>query len=329
MPGAGAMAFQIPASETVASSNGGMRLFTMPVAYRHGAEVKLVEPAAKTSVPVPHPSPKPLAPPVPPAPLALSRKGSSKKMIFVVFLFLFLVAGGIAAFFLIPKWLAPEPAPIVQPKPPVVPPIVEPPKPPEVKPPVSAVKTPGIDSDSDGLTDVEENNIYKTDPRLPDTDKDGFLDGNEVFHRYNPNGTAPATLLQTGLVKSVDLVPFGKGGIRLLYPAIWTKVDGKSEKEPLLKFVVPSAESVSVNTGGVQDDIVSLRKWHDEQFPQEKIFETKTKNGYPMLMSEDQLKAWVVIGNSSYSLVYDGDGKSTIDYLQTFQMMINSIEIIP
>lgn len=36
------------------------------------------------------------------------------------------------------------------------------------------------DSDGDGLTDEEEENIYKTDPFNPDTDGDGLKDGEEV-----------------------------------------------------------------------------------------------------------------------------------------------------
>lgn len=37
-----------------------------------------------------------------------------------------------------------------------------------------------IDSDGDGLTDLEEARIYKTDPQLADTDTDGLADGLEV-----------------------------------------------------------------------------------------------------------------------------------------------------
>lgn len=37
-----------------------------------------------------------------------------------------------------------------------------------------------IDSDGDGLTDIEESRIYKTDPQLADTDTDGLPDGLEV-----------------------------------------------------------------------------------------------------------------------------------------------------
>lgn len=44
------------------------------------------------------------------------------------------------------------------------------------------------DSDHDGLSDWEETHIYGTDPHDPDTDGDGFDDGEEVFLGRNPNG---------------------------------------------------------------------------------------------------------------------------------------------
>lgn len=44
------------------------------------------------------------------------------------------------------------------------------------------------DTDSDGLTDYEEVNIYQTNPLNPDTDSDGHNDGTEVRQGYNPKG---------------------------------------------------------------------------------------------------------------------------------------------
>jgi hypothetical protein len=44
-----------------------------------------------------------------------------------------------------------------------------------------------LDTDGDGLTDVEEINYYRTNPTLPDTDGDALSDGEEVRHySYNP-----------------------------------------------------------------------------------------------------------------------------------------------
>jgi len=42
------------------------------------------------------------------------------------------------------------------------------------------------DSDGDGLNDYEEVYIYHTNSINPDTDDDGFLDGDEVAHSFDP-----------------------------------------------------------------------------------------------------------------------------------------------
>ena len=50
------------------------------------------------------------------------------------------------------------------------------------------------DSDNDGLKDWEEE-LYKTDPHNPDTDGDGYLDGEEVNSGHNPLVKAPGDKL--------------------------------------------------------------------------------------------------------------------------------------
>ena len=47
------------------------------------------------------------------------------------------------------------------------------------------------DSDNDGLKDWQEMQIYKTDPCKPDSDGDGYLDGEEVASGYDPTKKAP------------------------------------------------------------------------------------------------------------------------------------------
>lgn len=45
---------------------------------------------------------------------------------------------------------------------------------------------PGTDPDRDGLETDEELEIYHTDPRIADTDRDALGDGREVSVRTNP-----------------------------------------------------------------------------------------------------------------------------------------------
>ncbi|MFZ5364856.1 MAG: hypothetical protein ACOZBH_01495 [Patescibacteria group bacterium] len=52
-----------------------------------------------------------------------------------------------------------------------------------------------IDTDNDGLTDYEEVKIYKTDPLDPDSDDDGYKDGEEVAGGYDPNNATKGARL--------------------------------------------------------------------------------------------------------------------------------------
>ncbi|HAS00098.1 MAG: Ferric reductase domain protein transmembrane component domain protein [Candidatus Moranbacteria bacterium GW2011_GWC2_37_73] len=45
---------------------------------------------------------------------------------------------------------------------------------------------PIVDLDLDGLTDQAEDQIYKTDPKNPDSDNDGYYDGTEILAKSDP-----------------------------------------------------------------------------------------------------------------------------------------------
>lgn len=51
----------------------------------------------------------------------------------------------------------------------------------------TAVANPTKDTDNDGLTDLEEINVYKTNPYNADSDSDGIPDGAEVQKGTDPN----------------------------------------------------------------------------------------------------------------------------------------------
>ena len=69
------------------------------------------------------------------------------------------------------------------------------------------------DDDNDGLSDVDEIDIYGTNPLVVDTDNDGFNDGIEVFAGTNPldDQSIPMNLANgdinnDGLVNVIDLL---------------------------------------------------------------------------------------------------------------------------
>ena len=73
------------------------------------------------------------------------------------------------------------------------------------------------DTDADSLTDIEEE-IFDTDSGAWDTDGDGFYDGEEMVNLYNPRGTAPVKLIDSGLVQEY-VNP--KRQYRVYYPIAW------------------------------------------------------------------------------------------------------------
>lgn len=331
MPAQPAPQITQPQTNAPAPAGPEARVFTMPERYRHGAQVTLHQPEKKEAPkpPIEVKTPGVPAPPsAPPRPASTKARRSSTKKIILIGVAALLVLG-VGGFFLVRSAPPTVPVPSSAPARPVLTPPTVATKPP-VEPPVETPDTtsevfpveivPGVDTDSDGLTDTEEEQVYKTDPRRPDTDSDGFLDGNEVFHRYNPGGTAPGTLLESGLVVEVsgvaDGLPFS-----YLHPATWkrTGIDTGWELDS------GTGEGIRMTTMAKRRS-QTLAEWLSAVDADARPTLGQTKNGLP-LAQVDQLTAYIDLGDMVFILVYDTGVKARVDYLQTFQMMINSVVI--
>lgn len=325
-----------PAAEAadVKPSGPEARVFTMPGRYRHGAEGKMHEPEKKkkkqAQVEVKAPAAPSAPTPAPPKPRAPAKKRSSTKMIIIGGLIgmIILALGGWFAVTLVSE---PEPAVVVkapvQTKPVVVVP-VEPEEPDETdvtepnSDPFATKVTPGVDSDSDGLSDTEEKLVYETNHRLPDSDADGFLDGNEVFHRYNPNGTAPGTLLGAGLVVEYQ----GQAGFEL-YQFSYPTVFDMEVVDDVIVLDAQTGEGFRVEA--ISKSIaIDLETWVTQQIGLDDYVEDTTKTGLPLIQSDNLLVAYIDLGTGVLVFTYDTGTKARVDYLQTMKMMINSVELI-
>jgi hypothetical protein len=259
----------------------------------------------------------------PSKPKAVTPPKKKKMWIAVVFgvLLLFLTLG-LVAYSL--GWFAArvEPEPVVEPTPEPEPePTPEPTPEPE---PTPTKVTNGVDTDSDGLTNVEEL-MYGTDFRNPDSDGDTYLDGNEVFHRYNPVALAPSTLLDTGAVRvlnSADL-PFS-----ISYPVSWNPITQPAIQKVTFRSDATSA-SVVISWQAKPED-QSLADWYEKQIAAvslERLQDTTTKEGYELLIAPDERIMYLAADGSVYTLVYDLGTGITVEFLQTFKMMANSFRL--
>lgn len=267
-------------------------------------------------------------------------KKVSKKLLFIVItsVLFILVVGGAAWYFTrgsrpstptpAPPAAAPEPTPPPVPEP-TPPPTEDPPATPPTEEPAPAPQIqPSEDSDSDGLSLAEET-LYGSQPTIPDTDNDGFLDGHELFHLYNPAGNAPERLADAGFVKSFsNAAPYA---YEVLLPISW---QASPSAEGPVAILINDANSARIFDIGVVANTqgLSLEEWHRSQSPgapssNEFSVWSTNKSGLQGLLSSDSTAGYFAKGNFIYAIRFAGIEDNIRTYKRTFEMMLNSFKL--
>ena len=231
---------------------------------------------------------------------------------------------------------APKPTPLVQPAPTPPAPVEVATSTEEVAPPV-ATSTPiqppfsiifpfknytkTIDTDNDGLTDEEEK-IYGTDPALPDTDSDGFLDTLEIQNLYNPIGFKPVRLFDSGKVKIYQNLVFTYS---IFYPGDWAA----QSLDPNNKDVMFTAASGEFAEVLVEDNPLKMTAeagyWGQSPVVDASQLEHfTTKDKLEGVKSPDGLVAYISFEDKIFAINYNIGLKTEVNFLGTFEMMINS-----
>ncbi len=304
-----------PEGKSAASIVPSMVIHTMPKEF-YDREITV-----KQDLP---PQPVPVVAPLPPTskPVSLPQpKRSNNRLMVGLVLVICLVAGSLLLVYQLGLFTSAEPV-VVAPTPTPTPePVVS-----TIKPePVPVRPVSGADTDSDGLSNVEEL-LYGTDFRNPDSDGDTYLDGNEIFHRFDPRGLAPSTLLDTGAVRvleSLDL-PF-----TVFYPTTWNPISTPASQRVSFR----SATGASVNVLWQDNDSqLSLESWYETQVNEVELSRlqlTTTKEGYQALIGPDERIMYLAAGPKMYTLIYDLGESKSIEFLQTFKMIVNSFKLVP
>lgn len=296
----------------------------------------IIEPAVQKPVE----KPKVVAPPPPPVAVKQPVKQPTKKrrpwwltiLLFVLMIGFFVGAILIYQEYVIPRIGQEDTPQDTQPEP-------EPEEEPEPEPePEVFILLPGLDTDSDGLTDREES-IYSTDLRNPDTDADSFLDGNEVFHRFDPLGPAPSTLLDTGTVDEFTFTEEEGISASLTYPRVWTAIETNPESgwvltlQPLTSSRMTIRE-LTASEGQSTDEFIVERLGLIENLPTDFIVPVSrfvqgvSKNGYTIYTHPNSRLVYLETETNIYEFYYDVRTERAIEYLQTFQMIINSFKTL-
>ncbi|MFC1612645.1 hypothetical protein ACFL29_02225 [Patescibacteria group bacterium] len=181
----------------------------------------------------------------------------------------------------------------------------------------------GTDLDSDGLTEKEEA-AFQTDSKRPDTDSDGFLDGNEVFHLYNPAAIAPVNLVESGIVKAYANAA---EGYTVFYPTLWAT--SSTSDTGRVSFLSDETESINITIVRASTAI-TLRSWYISEYPEKDINALQTytsKHGYRGLQDANRLTTYIKEGEQVFIITYDLGGTNTLWYRRLYDMILNSLKI--
>ncbi len=178
-----------------------------------------------------------------------------------------------------------------------------------------------LDSDQDGLTDMEEV-VFGTDSKKPDSDGDGFLDGSEVAQGFDPSQASGAKLED-----SVNLAAYNNKHLSYVikYPVKW------------LAKPTETTESEVIFSGGGDEFIevlvvdnpekLSATAWYAKQVTGLKAEEVPAVSygNLTWAMSLDGLNAYTVDSRDHLITVsYNIGTKIEASYYHLFQVALRS-----
>lgn len=185
------------------------------------------------------------------------------------------------------------------------------------------------DSDSDGLTDIEED-VIGTNPVKPDTDVDGYKDGDEILAGYNPlsdGSQGKAKLAEADFVVLAQS-SFAQNNFSFLYPRRFK-----------VSFISESGQAIiSADTGEIirlssqpDEQKISAMNWYLQSHPQVSVSQLKTisTNQLSGFFTPDGLTAYLTDTNKEriYSFEYLTNPQTEFRYPALFTMIIKNFKI--
>jgi len=179
----------------------------------------------------------------------------------------------------------------------------------------------GVDTDGDGLTDVEENSVFATDMNKTDTDGDGYTDQGEVLNLYNPAGS--------GLLADSELVSLYNNNIynySVLYPRNWQRAESASG----MFFMSGVNGSIQIIAQDNEED-KSIAQWYADLMGESAVSQNyeKTKNNIEVIYSVDRQTAYLTStggGDKIFIITYSPETGSSLEFSTVLQMMVKSFK---
>lgn len=180
-----------------------------------------------------------------------------------------------------------------------------------------------VDTDKDGITDVAEE-LFGTDPAVPDSDNDNYPDGHEVYYLYNSAGKEPMKIVDSGLV-SVFTNPIFL--YKIYYPKSWAVGNTDISYKDVL-FSTVTGENVEIKVMDM-DPAESFSRWFSHNATGEQLadylpFESVFKEtGF---VRKDDLVYFLPKGNQVFVILYHTTDSSIVNYRVVIKMITRSFQ---
>jgi len=180
-----------------------------------------------------------------------------------------------------------------------------------------------IDSDQDGLSDLEEI-ILDCNINSDDSDGDGYKDLDELKKLYNPAGLGEI-IVNSNIEKYTN----ASHKYSIYYPDIWLKTDVDGDNSVL--FRAGNNQYMQII---VQDNVKrqSLEEWYKEQLniPSIQGSQIVYKTGWNGIKSEDGLIVYLMqsSNNKIFIISYNVGLDNMLRFKNIFDMIVESFELV-
>jgi hypothetical protein len=184
-----------------------------------------------------------------------------------------------------------------------------------------------LDSDNDGLTDVEEE-LLGTLPTNSDTDGDGYIDGVEVANGYNPTKAGSSLLRESPFIASLT-TNFASDNLQLLYPKEWQASQVVENKQVLLTAATGEVIRISIKDN---EQGLSVLGWYLQEHPEAAVSQLKivTSGNLSGIYSPDGFTVWLtdIAKTKFYVFEYLTGRQVEFRYPAIFSMIIKSLKLV-
>ena len=183
-----------------------------------------------------------------------------------------------------------------------------------------------LDTDSDGLTDVEER-LYRTEVNNPDSDADTTPDGQEILKLTDPNQqTEGSQLAASGLINVYTNQTYSYS---FFYPSSWLARALPETNNQEVLVITNTGEFFSITIENNPEELSPI-EWYLRQSPSvdKSLLYSTIINNQEAVWNQEHLTLYISKDSRVYILSYNVGTERKANFKTSFELMINSFQFV-